>query len=1134
MGGKPDFTRQVLDAYSKMRLEIDRSASEYDVRHRIIDYVVKSLLGYRGKDYQAEKDRTDVRLLDESHAIALVVFETKKPTVNLKEERWKTQAFEYSDAFTKYVVLTNGLHLMVWSKSKQDKPIIDLDFEAILGEKRFVADKLTSQEKAQISSLWELSKENLWSEKKYETFIVPEKIDVSTDNGFEKLMEKLHFVVNQLLMGYALRTFEEYDQGLKKYTTQLMIIEAEQEKTKRNKELQTRYEKEKRDLLERNRRFVEFQRGYEEWLITSGKEDSEDSKEVFCKETIYVLLNRLLLARICEDKGLVTKKLSNSGILRIRELFTYLKDRYKDLLDFAYRDINQLYSHVFERSIFDWYTEGNGELDRVLNRVLYVFNHFDFSKINRDILGKLYEKYLPKEERKRLGGFYTPEEVIDYILDSVGYCTDNEIEGKDLLDPACGSGGFLVRAVGRLIERYELKGLRPKEILNNVIRHIHGLDIDPFACHIAEMNLLFQVIELYQKAREEDRSYQLPRFNIYQTDSLEIPKTSESLLKWQYPNSRVQKYVEEKEAVEHIKSKRFDFVVGNPPYVRKERIHPDYKLNVLKTGFPLVYHGDNDLYVYFINRGIDWLKNGAMLGYIVSRTFTKTRYGSKIRSYIASNVRINQYIDFEDTSVFSDVTNYPCILIVTEETDPKKRMRQEILVARVTGEPESPRMLLDEVRSRTTEGKHAVIYKSDQSRLVELGDWKMAPAGALNVQAKIEQRAGQTLGHIFKTYRAIKTGLNRIKETGEPVLVIDEETAQTLRLERELLKPTVEGEDARRWRLKSDKFLIFPYVKDKGVYRAVDIKNYPNMFQHLSRFKQQLSNRYDIRQSGQNWYELRKCSYYSIFESEKIVTPRESQKCNFSLDLDGYFCIDTCVVIVPKSDFLAERENERVWWLQYAVGVLNSKLIEFYLKQIATYRRGKWFEFFPQYLARLPIRLPKTAEEKLCANDIVESVKRILAMSARLGRSEEAGRDFSSLLECLETSRLDDYPSVMFNVSAGKYVQVRREGTRVFLNLTDHVECLDGIVAEYVEMYLRSMEDELKRTDDLKKVVCEISIPKSKQDLSKVMEQYANVEKEKREIPGQIKSLEEEIDQRVYALYGLSEDDIRVVEESTG
>ena len=70
------------------------------------------------------------------------------------------------------------------------------------------------------------------------------------------------------------------------------------------------------------------------------------------------------------------------------------------------------------------------ELNRVVGRILKRFNNFDFNTVNRDILGRVYEDYLPKEERKRLGEYYTPLEVVKYILDAVGYTENDEIEGK--------------------------------------------------------------------------------------------------------------------------------------------------------------------------------------------------------------------------------------------------------------------------------------------------------------------------------------------------------------------------------------------------------------------------------------------------------------------------------------------------------------------------------------------------------------------------------------------------------------------------------------------------------------------------------------------------------------------------------
>ena len=168
MSSKPDFIHSTLSAYAKLKAEIASEASEYDVRLRIIKNFIEGLLNYSGKDYQAEKNRTDIRLLDETHTLPLVIIETKKPIIDISEEKGKEQAFGYADAFTKYVILTNGMQLIVWDTSNKEKAIVNLNFDQFLTQKKLTDEQLTVAEKAQILFLFNLSKEEMWSEKKYE------------------------------------------------------------------------------------------------------------------------------------------------------------------------------------------------------------------------------------------------------------------------------------------------------------------------------------------------------------------------------------------------------------------------------------------------------------------------------------------------------------------------------------------------------------------------------------------------------------------------------------------------------------------------------------------------------------------------------------------------------------------------------------------------------------------------------------------------------------------------------------------------------------------------------------------------------------------------------------------------------
>ena len=113
---------------------------------------------------------------------------------------------------------------------------------------------------------------------------------------------------------------------------------------------------------------------------------------------------------------------------------------------------------------------------------------------------------------------------MQYILDSVGYTNKAEIEDKTLLDPACGSGGFLVPAVNRLITRLRDKNYDPITILQKVRDNIYGMDINPFAAHLTETNLLFQVVDLISEAKKLAPEFRMEQFNVFVTDSLKIPE----------------------------------------------------------------------------------------------------------------------------------------------------------------------------------------------------------------------------------------------------------------------------------------------------------------------------------------------------------------------------------------------------------------------------------------------------------------------------------------------------------------------------------------------------------------------------------------------------------------------------------
>ncbi|RLF61016.1 MAG: hypothetical protein DRN16_04095, partial [Thermoplasmata archaeon] len=618
---------KILTAFSNIKKEIDKSSSEQDVRYRFVRYFIEEVLGYESKYIKWEKKRADLTIIDENN-FAVIKIETKRPFLSLDRKDFEEQAFKYEEPTTRYIGLTNFLRFKLWEIKESGSELkIDLDFSRIL-ERKNPVEELSAEERAQILFFNNLTKDVLFSPSKYERFDENyARIDITTEAGFKKLLERLDFIVNDLLLGYTLKAFGEYKEGYDRYLEESLKIERELKNNKGNHELNHNIAKYKQKLEEKYAKYKTFS-GFYLWKEYSGKEEMDDDalREIFCKESLYVFLNKLLFLRICEDKEFLEKNISNGGI---EELRRFLQKRFsrdvinKEILEIAFKSAQGLYSHFYETGILDWFRTGDGEFNELLNRVLWILNQFDFTHVDRDILGTLYEKYLPAKERKRLGEFYTPTEVIDYILTSVGYTYNNEIENKDLLDPACGSGGFLVRAARRLISRFlyykfkkaDKKELRDpknwKEIVNRlspdeakivieaVQEHIYGLDINPFACHIAEMNLLFQVIDLFQKVREKYPDYKLKSFKIYRTNSLE--KTTQRHI---YDYSYVA-FLEEQEEIDAIKNKKFDFVVGNPPYVRVQILDKKTKEYLTKNYASAT--GNFDLYTIFIEKGFNWL-----------------------------------------------------------------------------------------------------------------------------------------------------------------------------------------------------------------------------------------------------------------------------------------------------------------------------------------------------------------------------------------------------------------------------------------------------------------------------------------------------------------------------------------------
>lgn len=1140
MTNEANFIENVLKAFKNIIKEIEKGSVEHDIRPRFVKYFVEPVLKYSGSNYRYEKKRTDITIFDENN-FAIIKIETKKPAESIDKPEHEEQTFKYEEETTRYIGLTNFRQFKLWELKKTGSELkVNLDFSKILEQKKTI-ESLTSEEKTQILFLDNLTKETLFDSSKYEKFDESyARIDITKDAGFRKLLDRLNFIANNLLLSYTLKAFGEYKEGHAKYRKELEELE-EVPRDQKNGYALAKYRQKIEDEYLKYKTFG----GYYLWKEYSGKAQLSDDevKEVFCKESIYVLLNKLLFIRICEDKKLLEKNISNGGIEELRAM---LKKRFdkdtinRELLEIAFKSARTLYAHFYETGILDWFRTGDGELNELLNRVLWILNQFDFTHVDRDILGNLYEKYLPSGERKRLGEFYTPTEVIDYILTSVGYTYSYDIETKDLLDPACGSGGFLVRASRRLISRYLMKfGKTDKKELRNpknwkeissrlsadeakiileaIQEHIYGLDINPFACHIAEMNMLFQIIDLYQKTKEKYSDFALKRFKIYQTDSLELPrqKTINDF------GGNHLRFLQEREEINAIKSKKFDFVVGNPPYVRVQMLDERIRKS-LSENYESAF-GNFDLYIVFIERGLDWLNQNGKFGYIISNQFTNRGYGEKLRKFILKNSEIISIIDFARTKIFKDVTNYPAIMIC-KRTQPSKNVFKFISVK--DKKPDLIKDVFFHFKNKEYSDRFLDIFEVDQSVLSDK-PWQFSLKKESKVLEKID-RTKTKLIDISRILLGIQTGkdglfIGTITKKNN-ILVEFKSKIDKGDVEIDLLKPLLRGRDVRKWSVVfSDLYVLCLHDKKEFEPLSENIlrEHYSGTFQFIKSNEKAIRERKWYGKTAQQlhgvWYALMYYEQAKFFSQPKILTPALTNKNNFTIDNNGnFFVLGTAGVygIVPKSGIN----------IKYLLGILNSNVSEYYLKKICPIKQGGYFQYSTKFLERLPIKLPSTLEEKKIADQIIKKADEILELH------KSGIVDIDAILEGEETEKLCNLPKVTFNISDNAKVEkIKADDSKISINSQDFIEIKDKKIRDFVEIYLNSNSEKLSKAKDAKSMILNISVPKSDEVLKEIIKKGIADQSKFKE---KIKKSEDEINELVYQIYGIAKEEKKIVEES--
>ena len=396
-------------------------------------------------------------------------------------------------------------------------------------------------------------------------------------------------------------------------------------------------------------------------------------------ETVQRILDRLIFIRNAEDRGLEENQLQSN----VRQWYAKGKGHLVKEISRIYKDYDDKYnSKLFARHLCDDLYIDNEPLQEViegLNQSKDNSYRYDFSIIESDVLGNIYEQYLgnilkstpkrakleeSKTHRKEQGIYYTPSYIVDYIVkNTVGEFikthTPEEIRKVRILDPACGSGSFLIRAYKEL-ENYWKKQYGTQETLKydegkrfysmkvEILKNnIFGVDLDPKAVEIAQLNLLLQISE---------RKHRLPLLqnNIKVGNSLfDDPSISDRAFNWgeQFP--------------EIMKEGGFDIVIGNPPYIDSEEMSKSQpnERSFLSTKF-ITAKGNWDIYCIFVEQSHKLLREQGKFGMIIPNKILSMNYAKSLREYLYS-YSISKIADYSSVSVFN-ADNYPIVLITTK------------------------------------------------------------------------------------------------------------------------------------------------------------------------------------------------------------------------------------------------------------------------------------------------------------------------------------------------------------------------------------------------------------------------------------------------------------------------------------
>ena len=750
-------------------------------------------------------------------------------------------------------------------------------------------------------------------------------------------------------------------------------------------------------------------------------------------EVVQKLLDRIIFIRIAEDRRIrdanelkeIVDLWRHEG--KRKPILTHLKDLFNEVNS----DLN---GDIFKPHACETIDIDSNLLADIIENLYFPKCRYRFDVIGVELLGSIYERYLgntirvtPKrvvveekpEVRKAGGVYYTPKYIVDYIVkNTVGRLiegkTPKQIEKIKILDPACGSGSFLLGAYQYLID-YHLRYYRehPKDaqtlhldiytkvnpddfalplhekakILRN---NLFGVDIDAQAVEVTMMSLYLKALE-GERGMLPRKQHLLPALgnNIKCGNSLigydmfdpslsplgkggiqgglfapdDDAKARINPFNW---NSKTAGFGD------IIESGGFDAVIGNPPYVRIQTLARE-QVEYFNKRYQSA-SGNYDIYALFVEQALELLKADGIHGFILPHKFFQASYGQGLRKLIAGSNTLKEIVNFRDNQIFEGASTYTCLLFLSKNRAASFKYAE---VAKLTKPQDQLRTILD--ADRLTDENMKIGMVSKKQAALEAWNFTFEEATALIQKVKVNTVPLEEVTD--RIFQGLKTSADKvyildvIKRKKNSIVIFSPQLEKEFELESGPLKPLIKGGQMRRYLIEdTERVVLFPYENGTLISKKYFQERYPACWDYLSENKKYLENREDRKMKGENWYAFGRNQALDVISQPKIITPDLAPSASYCFDDEGKYYFSGGAAggygILAKDAI-----NPK-----YLLALLNSKLLDWYHHQFSTTFRGGYFSYESRFIRQLPIRVIdfKNPSEKAIHDKLVSHVDRML------------------------------------------------------------------------------------------------------------------------------------------------------------